>query len=304
MSEVEIIKLRDGRSLGVLCEGPVDGLALTFHVGTPCGHANFAPFTKAFNERGLRCVSYERPGYGLSTRLLGRSVADCANDVCEILEHFKIDKCIVMGWSGGGPHALATAALLGNCVLAVATIASIAPFTAEGLDWFAGMGSENVDEFKHAVQGEAVLGEWMQAASPSFQNVTSEEISSAFGDLVDSVDRNALNGDVAAYFAAIMRKGLRSGILGWLDDDLACAKDWGFDLSSIQVPVRIWQGDRDRMVPFAHGVWLYENIPRQQCHAHRHLSMAISSFGKILDDLVAAAGVPLAMTNAANTQPE
>jgi pimeloyl-ACP methyl ester carboxylesterase len=107
---------------------------------------------------GLRTVLHARPGYAGSTPLPGRSVADVAADVAVVVDALGADEFVTVGWSGGGPHALATAALLPDRCLGAATIAGVAPYAAAGLDWLAGMGVENIEEFGAAVAGEPALG--------------------------------------------------------------------------------------------------------------------------------------------------
>src|SRR5215213_3218659 len=182
----------DGRRLDVLVTGAPDGDVVLAHHGTPGSARVLAVQSRAAAERGLRLVAYSRPGYGGSERSPGRTIASCAADAAAVLDAVGAGTCLVTGWSGGGPHALAGAAL------------------------------------------RAVAG---------------PELAGACGDLVDDVDRGALAGEAADELAAQIREGLRPGVLGWLDDDLAFVRAWGFDLSAIEVPVTVWQGGHDRMVP-------------------------------------------------------
>ncbi len=264
-------------------------MPFVLHHGTPGARADYQPFIDAATQRGLRFVSYTRPGYGGSTRQPGRSVADCAADTAAIIDRLGADHFVTAGWSGGGPHALACAALLPDRVRAAATIAGVAPFDADGLDFLAGMAEENVREFGAAVRGPEALEPSLTAFASDFVSVTGAEIIEAFGGLVSDVDKAALTGDLGDFLAANIREALRNGIGGWLDDDLAFVRDWGFPLASIGVPVAVWQGPHDRMVPFAHGRWLASHIPGVRAHLepeHGHLSLAVASFGRILDDLL------------------
>src|SRR5207245_7195047 len=156
-------------------------------------------------------------------------------------------------WSGGGPHALATGALLSNRVIAMATIAGVAPYPAEGLDFLAGMGEENIEEFEAAVAGPEHLIPFKERAAPILREVTPDGVADALGDLIDDVDRSSLSGAFAEWMAELVHEALREGYWGWFDDDMAFVKPWGFDLAAIGVPVFVWQGGHDRMVPFAHG---------------------------------------------------
>ena len=282
----------DGRSLDVFLAGPPDGDVLLFHSGTPASPIPYAPMTEQLATRGLRYVAFARGGYGSSTRRPGRSVADVVEDSRTVLGHLGVGRALVVGWSGGGPHALACAALLSDLVPAVATIASVAPYPAEGLDFMAGMGAENVEEFDAALESDAALLAFKERNWPIFRAVTGDEVAETFGDLIDHVDRGSLTGEFAEYIAAATREALREGYWGWFDDDKAFVTPWGFDLGAIAVPVHIWQGGHDRMVPFTHGQWLAAHIPTAIPHLDPedgHLRIVVEEFGAILDALIESA---------------
>jgi len=266
-----------------------------FHHGTPGSGLPVPQLVTALTERNLRYVSAARPGYAASARLAGRSVADVADDAVAVLDQLGVARCYTLGWSGGGPHTIACAALLPERVVAATVVASAAPFDAVGLDFLAGMGQENIDEFGAAMAGCGMLQPFLEAWAPQMRSLTGEQIADALGDLIPPIDRAALTGDFADALAADLRHGLEGGIWGWHDDDLAFVRPWGIDLASIRVPLTLWQGEQDRMVPFAHGAWLAEHLPGVRAHLlpdHGHLSLAVSSIGGILDELVAsAAGV-------------
>jgi pimeloyl-ACP methyl ester carboxylesterase len=131
--------------------------------------------------------------------------------------------------------------------------------------------------------------------------LTGENVATSLGGLVIEADKAVLTGEFADYVASGLHAAMSSGIAGWRDDDLAFARDWGFSLgweSSSPVaeraaPVAVWQGDQDRMVPFAHGQWLAANIHGARAHlmpGDGHLSMTVSAFDRILDDLLDLAG--------------
>ena len=285
------ISLGAGRVLDVAVAGPEDGTPLVFHHGTPNSLVLFEPFVEAAAARGLQYVSYSRPGYGNSTRQKGRTVADCAKDTAGILDQLGADRFYSIGWSGGGPHALACAVLLPKRVIAASTVAGVAPYGSPNLDWLAGMGKENIEEMQAAVTGPNELPTFIEREAPGFARVTGDQIIAALGDLVADVDKAALSGQLGAFLADNTREALRNGFWGWFDDDIAFVRDWGFDFGLIKVPVTVWQGGKDRMVPFAHGRWLAEHLPGARAHLlaeHGHLSLAVGSFGKILDDLIAS----------------
>jgi pimeloyl-ACP methyl ester carboxylesterase len=295
----------DGRVIEFLVAGPADGLPLVLHEGTPCGLVLYPPTVRAAALRGLRVVLAARPGYEGSTPRPGRRVVDVAGDTAAVLDDLGADSFVTAGWSGGGPHALACAAALPGRCLAAASIAGVAPYLASdgrrpegvssGLDWLAGMGPENVAEFGAALAGEAELTAFLRREAATMGAVTGQDVAQAFGGLVIEADQAVLTGQYADHVAACLRAALSSGIAGWRDDDLAFTRDWGFSLDG-EPPLRaaIWQGDQDRMVPFAHGQWLAAAIPGARVHlmpGDGHLSMTVSAFDRILDDLLDLAGL-------------
>jgi len=267
-----------------------EGIPLVFHHGSPASGIDFPPLVAALAQRGMRFVGYNRAGYGSSTRRPGRSIADVAEDVSAILDHLGADEAYTYGWSGGGPHAIATGALLPERIRGVATIGGVAPWPADGIDWFEGMGPENVEEFNATLADPENSARTAERDWPKWREVTGADIAETFGGLVDHVDRGALTGDFAEYVAAATREGLREGYWGWVDDDLAFVKPWGFDLASLRVPVHIWQGGHDKMVPFGHGQWLASHIPSARPHLlpeEGHLSLAVTQLPRIIDALIA-----------------
>jgi pimeloyl-ACP methyl ester carboxylesterase len=289
------VYLADGRRLEVLAAGPDDGLPLVMHNGTPVGLVAYAPMADAAVRRGLRLVMCARPGYGDSTPLPGRRVADVTGDVAAVLDELGAPRFVTLGWSGGGPHALACAARLPARCLAAATMAGVAPYTAEGLNWLDGMGAENVEEFGAVMAGEAQLTTYLEAEAAGLATITGPEVAGDLGDLVSAADKAAATGEFADYLAASFRAAVRTGIAGWRDDDLAFAADWGFTMAEAGAgaPVAVWQGDQDMMVPWAHGSWLAAHIPGAVAHllpGEGHLTLGVTSFGAILDDLLALAG--------------
>jgi pimeloyl-ACP methyl ester carboxylesterase len=286
-----------GRVLEVLVAGPDDALPLVFHTGTPSGLIGYPPLADAASARGLRTVLYSRPGYGGSTPQPGRLVADAAADVDKILERIGADEFVTAGWSGGGPHALACAALLPVRCLAAATIAGVAPSDSPGLDWMAGMAEENHEEFGAALAGEADLSGFLYAEAAALGGISPAEVADGLGGLVSETDKAAITGEFADYLAASLRAAVVAGIDGWRDDDLAFTRDWGISLEALghATPVAIWQGDQDRMVPSAHGAWLAANIPLARARlrpGEGHLTLMGSRLGEILDDLMSLARPP------------
>jgi pimeloyl-ACP methyl ester carboxylesterase len=288
--QLPTIRTADGRMLEYLQIGPADAPVVLFHTGTPSAAAELSVISDAAVALGLRVIGYSRPGYGESTERPGRQVADVIDDVTELLDQLGVAEFRAFGWSGGGPHALACAALLPNRCQAAAVLAGVAPYPARGIDFMDGMGQENIEEFGAALVGRERLTNYLEPLLEHFSQLTGDTVVQGLDTVLSGVDRAALTGLFADEVAVSMRRAVAHGIAGWRDDDLAFVQHWGFEPSGIQVPVAIWQGRQDRMVPFAHGQWLAAEIPTAQAHLYAeegHLSL-IMQVDRILTDLMLA----------------
>jgi pimeloyl-ACP methyl ester carboxylesterase len=290
MIEVRSLQITEpgDRRLDVELSGSGDRYVL-MHTGTPSSGEVFSSVIADGSERGLRHIAYSRPGYGQSDRHAGRVVADCVSDVAAILDALGVGRCFTVGWSGGGPHALACAALLPDRIDAVATIASVAPRDAEGLEWLAGMGAENIAEFAALDAGPQALEHFLSAFAEALAGATADTVRTEFGDLISGADASVLSGPFAEYMAQTTRASVATGIWGWFDDDVACLSGWGFELDAIDRPTTIWQGREDRFVPPAHGEWLAAHVPGARFESRPndgHLSLAVGAYGDVLDALL------------------
>jgi pimeloyl-ACP methyl ester carboxylesterase len=293
MAEEHDVRALDGRTIRVREDGDLKGFPVFVHHGTPAAGLFFEPWVEDARRRGLRLVSHDRPGYGGSDRLPGRSVADVVGDVVAMADHFGFDRFATWGISGGGPHALACAALVPDRVTAAATLASVGPVDADGLDFMAGMGEDNVTEFQLAVNDHDGLRPLLEKWSAEMLAAEPQQIYDMIQSIISEVDKEALSGDFAEFLYTCDVIGQRHGIDGWYDDDLAFARPWGFDLGSIQAPVLLWQGRQDLMVPFAHGEWLAEHIPGVEARLHDdegHLSLAVNRVADTHEWLLANSG--------------
>jgi pimeloyl-ACP methyl ester carboxylesterase len=277
-------KVKDNRELEILDNGITSDKAIIFHHGTPHHASAWSSWLEDAANRGIRALSYSRAGYGTSDRNFGRSVLSNNSDISLLLDGKNISSFVAIGWSGGGPHALANTFDHRN--VGAITLAGVGEFGASDLDFLEGMGPENHDEFGAALKGETVLDAWMNANAGSMKNVTGAEIKEAFGGLIGDADKAVIEGDFADQMAATMRSGLAVSFDGWIDDDLAFVRPWGFKLSEISKPVYIWQGDDDFMVPHAHSKWLAEHIPGSHLKfvpGHGHISLIEKYRSEILD---------------------
>jgi len=254
------VRTSDGRRLAVEEGGDPAGWPVLAHMGTPNSRHLYRPHSRDAAERGLRLISYDRPGYGGSSPQPGRSVADCTEDVRAICAELGIDRLTMWGISGGGPHVLACAALLPDLVTSAASLASLAPFEAAGLDYFAGMGQDNVDDTRLYFADEAAARAKTDEDREGFLGAPLDDLASGMASLLSPVDAAALSGELARFMAFSIKDGLAPGSQGWWDDN-CMVRPWGFDLADIAVPVLLLHGMHDKFVPFGHGEWLAGHIP-------------------------------------------
>lgn len=244
------LNVRDGRQLRYCLYGPADGTPVVSSNPTPHTRWERPDVVDAFDRVGVRVLSYDRPGYGGSTRQLGRTVADAASDVAALADAQGWERFAVNGFSGGGAHALACAALLPRRVTRCAVVAGTAPFAAPGLDFFAGMSDDNAEAFRLAVRG---VEEFRRRTDELAAQVLAEL------DAVSSPDAGRL---------ARMRAMLLDGRDGWTDDMVALVRPWGVDVAGITEPVGVWYSHDDVNSPPGHGAWLLANIPHAQWHRY------------------------------------
>ena len=276
---IDTVTTPDGRKLEILIAGPDDGAPYVFHNGTPTAVAAYPPLEAMLQDAGLRMVTYSRPGYGGSTPWSDGAEPTIADDVADtvtIADAVDFDTFVTLGWSGGGPRALGCGALLPERCRAVVSFAGIAPYGDPALDYFRGMGLENVRDFLAAMVGREMLGPFVLEQVDELRAVTTDDIVVAFHGLVDEVDAAALTDDFAEWIARTFRHAAGPGPAGLLEDTMQIVRPWGFDVRTIRVPVAIWQGRHDRMVPFSHGEWLARTIPGARAHLfddEGHLSL-------------------------------
>jgi pimeloyl-ACP methyl ester carboxylesterase len=265
-----------GRTLEYADGGDPAGAPVLVHHGTPGAAVLHPGWEEIARVERLRLVIHSRPGYGTSGRAPGRSVGDVAGDAAALADALGIDRFLTFGFSGGGPHALACAALLPGRVVAAVVLASVAPHDADGLEFLAGMGAGNVDEFGRAERGEEPLRELLEAETAGLLGATQQQLSEAMAGVLTPADADELAGPIGATLLRHFQHGMAISADGWVDDDLAFVRPWGFDLAAVGAPVQLWQGRLDAMVPFAHGEWMAEHVPGADAHLSEddgHLSL-------------------------------
>lgn len=240
--EKAIVRAAPGRQLEALVSGPPGGLTIVLHNGTPAGLMAAPPIAATVAERGMRLVLYARPGYEASTPDPGRRVRDAAADLAAVLDALGAGEFVTVGWSGGGPHALACAAVLRGRVLATVCMSGPAPFDAEGLDWFAGMAPAGAAEYRAAATGRAALEAYLASAQFDPQVFTPADHAAAFG--------------AWSWMGTVAGQALATDHGGMVDDDLAYVTPWGCDPKEITTPILLVHGAQDRLVPSSHATWL------------------------------------------------
>jgi pimeloyl-ACP methyl ester carboxylesterase len=283
------IKTPDGRTLAVQEGGDPGGKPVLVHNGTPNSRHLYGPHHIDAAARGIRLISYDRPGYGESSPQPRRTVASCAEDVRAICAALGLSRIATWGVSGGGPHVLACAALLPDLVAAAASLASLAPYGAEGIDWFAGMGQENADDFKLVLKDPIAARAKAASDRDAMLSATPADLQTLFATLLTPTDAAVMTGQVAEYLSLCIWDGLGPGIEGWAEDGLALAYPWGFSVGDITVPVLLMHGREDQFVPFGHGEWLAAHIPGVEARLldhDGHLTLGECRIGEVHDWLL------------------
>ncbi len=256
----------DGRIVRTAAAGPRDGRAVIWHHGNP--GSRIQPLAEdELAAAGVRLITYDRPGGGRSSPRPGRIVADGAEDIAAIADAWAVERFATAGISGGGAFALATAALLGDRVVAAAVLSGAAPIDAQGLDFTEGMTETNrkAAEDQSPVDRAASLAE----IEPIRRAIVADPRAALLGFAAEfpPADRDALGSpEILDPIAEGMAECVRLSAEGWLDDSIAFARPWGFDVAAITVPVEIWQGSDDTATPIAHARWLAARIPGAKLH--------------------------------------
>lgn len=245
-ADTVIIEADDGRALAFCQWGEPAGRPVWFLHGSP-GCRLLRPADVDFAGLGVRLLTYDRPGYGRSDRRLGRSVADTASDVAAISDYLSLHEFAVVGVSGGGPHALAVAAVQTGRVTRCATINGLGPPDAVDLDFFGGMDSAEVAEWRALTEPDRDVAGILRGMHEWIHTLSVRR------DMPVTVQDMLVTGFTEA---------LTAGAGGLLDDYLALSSAWGFELSDVRCATTVLAAEEDRNVPPAHGRWLVDHLAR------------------------------------------
>jgi pimeloyl-ACP methyl ester carboxylesterase len=283
VTESRHVETPDGRTLRVEAAG--DGARVVVaQVGTPNGGVLYEPWVEDAVGRGLTLVTYDRPGYGGSSPRPGRRIADCAGDVRAISRALGFGRCAVWGFSGGGPHALACAALLPDLVGAAATLGSLAPPDSPGFDYLEDMVGGNREDVELYRADRELWEQRGRGDRDALLAMSAADLVKAWSEGVSPADQATLRTGFGAWLHRAAVAGVAPGAEGWLADGIAFNSSWGIDPAAIAVPVKVWHGLDDRFVPAEHGRWLAGNIPGAEAEIRDgdgHLGVAATRIGEV-----------------------
>jgi len=280
--------LADGRCIGYAEYGDLDGLPVIALHGTPGSRFMFALTDDAARARGLRLIAPERSGYGLSDFKHVDTLAETAGDVAAIADALGFDRFALVGVSGGGPHAVAVAALLKSRVLRLALIGPVGPIADCGehirMSHLHHLIFTRMAPSHHAAgaffAGLRMLVDW--APGVAYHLLTQR---------VTETDREVLaRPEVRANLQVTMREGLRTGVEGPLQDLRLYCGPWNLDLTEIDVPAVMWQGSDDTIVPADAAYRLAGALPNCRLEVIEGAGhyWIFAQFGRVLDTVLAA----------------
>jgi pimeloyl-ACP methyl ester carboxylesterase len=283
------IVLADGRTLRIREGGDPHGRPIFVLHTCPGSKLLYGKHVADASRRGIRLISYDRAGYGGSTGRPGRAVVDEASDVRAIADSLGIDRFAVWGHSKGGSYALACASMLPDRLVAAASLGAVAPYPAEGLDWFAGVHESVVAGFQLFQYDPDAWKRKLAEEVTELREITEEALSDDLFGSSPEADRAVLTPELLTFAHAQMQDGLSPGPDGFVDDCLSDIKPWGFELDSIKVPVQLWHGMDDRLVPLSHARWLAAHLPRADIHlepGEGHISLFARRIPEVQEWLV------------------
>jgi pimeloyl-ACP methyl ester carboxylesterase len=262
------MELRDGRVLAYTdCGVSSDPAVMYFH-GAPTSRLDLVRFEDAFESLGVRVVSPDRPGYGGSSPQPGRIRGDWPADVAELADHLGLDRFSVIGYSSGGPYAVACAALLPDRVSAAGVVAGVTD-----MGWLGAWdGYLEAESTVMRLADEAAATDWYV----EHYGADGAGFFDEAGDLAPADAALFEDEEAAAGFFATVTEALRQGVAGYAQDVTVQGRGWAFDPTDISVPITVLHGEADTFVSITHGRHTAELIPTATLSTfadHGHLSI-------------------------------
>lgn len=284
-----LLTLPDGRQVEYLENEIASNRAIVFHHGSPMEMNFWSSTLVQLSSIGVRAIAFTRPGYGRSSRLPDRDILDGNADLTILLNHLGITRFASIGWSAGGPPALASG-LLDGCA-SIAAIACPAPFNAVDLDFYSGMGEDFANECSATVISVGAAFEYKQAAMAPVANYIAQDLISALTPRAQ-IPQYAFDYKIMAQelHDSLMR-GLEPDAMAYAEDDRAWLKPWGFNTEEIDAEVHVWLGRNDVFIPASHGEWLSRHLKHPTLHLlddQDHISIWAEQKQLILRDAIHA----------------
>ena len=283
------LKLPDGRCIEYIDNGVSSKSALILHHGTPTSMTVWGTWLAAAAELGIRAIAFTRPGYASSDRKVGRSIIDANEDLVEILNQLAVENFVSVGWSGGGPYALASG-LLNKCS-GVQLIASVSPYDAEDFDWFQDQTPGMVEEAKISARSLEDSINFKENYYKEFRDMTAEQFLTEYAKRSSFESFETTYREFSKDLSFSMHEALRDGVIGYAEDEYAFLRNWGFETKEIQVPVLIWQGLDDLSVSPRMARWLNANIYNptlKLLEGQHHSSIMVEKRAEILNAAIGA----------------
>jgi pimeloyl-ACP methyl ester carboxylesterase len=285
----QVIRLRDGRRLAYTELGDPYGVPIFHQHGMPGSRLEYVAEPEFYRFMGVRVITPDRPGYGLSDPHPHRPLLDWPSDVAELADSLGIRRFGITGLSGGGIYALACAAAIPHRLTDVVVTGCPGPMQREGA----------LADMRFMTRA----GVWLGSRAPWLLNAGAIVLSGLVRRyprfFVEQANRDKPAADrrwltmpaVSAGAVETLREAVRPGMWGYVQDVRVLAQPWGFAVEDIRVPVQLWHGDEDTVIPLHHGRYLASVIPGatlRVCPGEAHMVM----WNHLAEILMAAAGMP------------
>jgi pimeloyl-ACP methyl ester carboxylesterase len=253
------INLPDGRRLSFDEFGDRQGKPVFYFHGFPGSRLEAKLADPISRESGVRFIGIDRPGYGYSSFKPGRNFISWPDDVAELAEALRIDRFSILGVSGGGPYAAACAFKMPDRLDAVGIICGMGPVDVpdliKGMPWPYRQGLRLADRLPEMVTT-------LYSFSALFFRFYPERMLSILSGMVAGPDKIALkNKELIQVLSASFQEAFRSSLRWPATDVVLYSRPWGFPLQDIDIPVHLWHGEKDRIVPPEMGRYMAQSIP-------------------------------------------